>query len=139
MQYTLTIVLIFNVILKIFMSMSLQYLWDYINSLQMVALIPLMNLSIAPNLYALLGYFSGPLSFNYWDQTHFAEKVFQLDPDNSNYTSYSENFADFGFDTNLAALSLQDTLIYLSFCIIGTPFTLLVVRMKFLHKYKVFR
>jgi hypothetical protein len=51
--------------MKAAFSLSLQMLWDYINSLQMVALMPLMNLSLPPNLMKMLNYIAGPLSFNY--------------------------------------------------------------------------
>ncbi len=64
-KYSLGIALGASLILKAVASYSLQTLWDYINSLQLVTLIPLMNIAMPANLYALLSYIEGPLSFNY--------------------------------------------------------------------------
>jgi hypothetical protein len=102
---------------------------DYINSLQMVALMPLMNLSLPPNLMKMLNYIAGPLSFNYLSQTNLATFLFRLDPTQTAYPQYNEVFTDFGFDTSLAVLNLQDTVVYLTIFILGLPFTLLLLKL----------
>ena len=128
-KYSLGILLILNLIMKAAFSYSLQMLWDYINSLQMVALMPLMNLSLPPNLLKMLNYIAGPLSFNYLSQTNLALYLFQLDPDQIAYPQYNELFTDFGFDTSLAVLNLQDTVVYLTIFILGLPLTYLLVKL----------
>ena len=96
-----------------------------------------MNLSIPPNLYMILSLISGPLSFNYWQATNFAPWLFNLDPDGDGYSTYNDNFASFGFDTNLAALNLQDTIIFITMFVMGVPITLLIVKIKCLQKFKI--
>lgn len=112
--------------MKAAFSLSLQMLWDYINSLQMIALIPLMNLSLPPNLLKMLSYIAGPLSFNYLQETNLAPFLFHLDPSKYKYPTYNQAFSDFGFDTSLAVLNLQDTVVYLTIFILGFPLTLIL-------------
>lgn len=137
MKYSLGIVLALSLILKAAASISLQTLWDYINSLQLVTLIPLMGVSLPPNLYALLSYISGPLSFNYLEESNLALKIFNLDPDEGDYEGYNEVFSGFGFQTKLAAVNLQDTVIYAAIFIFGFPFTLALQRIPFIKRFRI--
>ena len=81
-----------------------------------------------PNLYALLGYIEGPLSFNYLEKTNFALKIFNLDTNTTGYEPYNDVFADYGRDTMLAAVNMQDTVIYVAIFIFGFPTTLILRR-----------
>jgi hypothetical protein len=45
----------------------MQLLWSFFNSMQLISLIPLMNLSVPSNLYYLCSLISGPLSFKLFD------------------------------------------------------------------------
>jgi hypothetical protein len=47
----------------------------------MIALIPLMNLSLPPNLFTMLSYIEGPLQFNFMDKTGIGARLFGLNPD----------------------------------------------------------
>lgn len=86
-----------------------------------------MNLTIPPNLATLLNYISGPLSFNYLQATNFVPWLFNLDSDENEYPMYNDWFTEFGFDTTIAALNLQDTVIYLLIFIIGLPLTVVLI------------
>jgi hypothetical protein len=65
-----------------------------------------MNVAVPANLYALLSYIEGPLSFNYLEQTNLALMIFNIDTDSTEYLPYNEVFADYGRDTRLAAVNL---------------------------------
>ena len=47
-------VMLSNVVAKFFMSTSLQYVWDLVNTQQLIMLIPLMNVRIPANTQVIL-------------------------------------------------------------------------------------
>ena len=57
----------------------------------MIALIPLMNLSLPSNLQTMLNYIAGPLSFNFLDNADFGEWLFNIDSDTAldDYPAYN--------------------------------------------------
>ena len=58
-----------------------------------------------------------------------ASFLFRLEPDQTAYPHYNEVFTDFGFETSLAVLNLQDTVVYLTIFILGLPLTLLLLKL----------
>lgn len=113
-------------------SISLQYLWDYINSLQLIALIPLMGLTLPSNLQTMLNYIAGPLSFNFLESASFGVWLFNLDEDTAeeDYPAYNTVFSEYGYDSSLAVLNLEDTAIYLFLFVVLLPLSLAVVNMR---------
>ena len=65
-----------------------------------------MGVSVPPNLYAMLSYIEGPLSFNYLEESSVALKIFNIDTDTGDYQAYNEVFEGYGWDTKLAAVNL---------------------------------
>lgn len=135
-QYPLGILLILNLCMKAGSSISLQYLWDYINSLQLIALIPLMGLSLPPNLQTMLNYIAGPLSFNFLERADFGLWLFALNETLAadDYPAYNTVFSEYGYESSLAVLNLQDTVIYIFVFVIVLPLTLLLVSLRGLRQ-----
>ena len=66
-----------------------------------------MSISLPPNLYALLSYIEGPLSFDFLSETNLALKIFNLDTANTtDYEAFNTAFSEFGIDTKLAAVNM---------------------------------
>ena len=97
-----------------------------------------MNLALPPNLMKMLKIISGPLSFNYFSEVNFAPLIFDIDPDGE-YDTYNDAFAEFGFETNLAALNLADTVIWIAIFILGTPLALIIIRIQIFQNFKVLK
>lgn len=103
----------------------------------MIALIPLMNLSLPPNLFTMLSYIEGPLQFNFMDKTGIGARLFGLNPESDVYPAYSDNFAQFGYDSNLTVLLVQDMIVYLLIFIIGSSLTIGLLKTKALKRFHI--
>eukprot|EP00347_Sterkiella_histriomuscorum_P002312 403368643 len=101
-----------NIALNIFSSCSLQFIWSFVNSLQLISYIPLMNIDVPANLYMILSLIEGPLQFQVIDTKEAASTMLGIDM-SIERPYYNELFNQFGFDNNLVAFNLQNTLFYL--------------------------
>ncbi len=88
-----------------------------------------MNLSVPPNLFTMLSYIAGPLSFNFLSEVNLVKYIFLIDPEGE-YSYFNEVFSEFGFSSNLAPLNLQDTVVYLAIYIVMTPVTLILLSIR---------
>lgn len=96
-----------------------------------------MNVAMPANLYALLGYIEGPLSFNYLEETNLALKIFNIDTNTTEYEPFNYVFAEYGRDTKLAAVNMQDTVIFVAIFIFGLPTTWILRRFHFFSKFRI--
>lgn len=96
-----------------------------------------MNIAMPANLYALLSYIEGPLSFNYLEQTNLALMIFNIDTNTTEYEPFNDVFADYGRDTKLAAVNMQDTVIFVAIFIFGLPTTWILRRFQFFSKFRI--
>ncbi|TNV82092.1 hypothetical protein FGO68_gene4387 [Halteria grandinella] len=136
--YTLGPILLLTLIFSAIGSYSLQSLWDYINTLQLLSMVPLMNLSLPPNLAIFLNYISGPLSFNYLSATGFAQWLFKV-PEDSEQPVWSSCFEEFGMDTNLSSVLLEDTVVYVAIIVVGMPFTFAIGKFFLVKRFKLMK
>jgi hypothetical protein len=67
-----------NLSVTLILSCSMQLLWSFFNSMQLMSLIPLMNLAIPSNLYYLCSLISGPLAFKIFDIESYTNTIFGL-------------------------------------------------------------
>lgn len=80
----------------------------------------------------MLNYIAGPLSFNFLENANFGVWLFNLDEDTAgeDYPAYNTVFSEYGYDSTLAVLNLQDTVIYLFIFVVLLPFAFATVKMK---------
>ena len=97
-----------------------------------------MNIAVPPNLFVMLSYIAGPLSFNFFQLTNFAPWLFRLNA-SAEYDEISDKFTQFGFSNSLAALNLQDTIVYLAIFLVMAPIAFLLSIIPFLHKFSFTR
>ena len=88
-------------------------MWSFVNSLQLISYMPLMKMQLPTNLFYVLSLINGPIQFNLVNSDDLTKSIFDIS-DDSNLT-YSEEFAKFGFNSNLAVLNLNNTFYYLMF------------------------
>lgn len=98
----------------------MQLLWSFFNSMQLISLIPLMNLGVPSNLYYLCSLISGPLSFRLFDVSTYTNYIFGLKP---TYQQYNSVFDAFSFSSSVLIVDLQLTL----FIMIFTPVIFMVI------------
>lgn len=85
-----------NIATSVALSSSMQLLWGYINSMQLISVIPLLNLGVPSNLYYLCSLTSGPLALRIADVSKVTSKIFKLNIDDVN--GYSPIFIMFGYN-----------------------------------------
>jgi hypothetical protein len=83
-----------------------------VNSLQLISYMPLMKIQLPQNLFYVLSLINGPMQFNLIDTDGMTKAIFDISMDSNNLT-YSKEFSNFGFNSNLALLNLNSTLYYL--------------------------
>jgi hypothetical protein len=81
----------------------MQLLWSFFNSMQLISLIPLMNLGVPSNLYYLCSLISGPLSFRLFDVSTYTNYIFGLKP---TYPQYNSVFDAFSFSSSVLIVDL---------------------------------
>jgi hypothetical protein len=69
-----------NIFLSILASSSLQLLWSFVNSLQLISYLPLLNLKIPSNLLYVVSLINGPMQFKLVDSDIFTMKLFGIAP-----------------------------------------------------------
>jgi|LauGreDrversion4_2_1035121.scaffolds.fasta_scaffold133776_2 hypothetical protein len=74
-----------NIVVSILLSSSLQLLWSFVNSLQIISFVPLLNLRVPSNLYYVLSLINGPLQFKLVNSNPFTAKIFGV-PQEANTT-----------------------------------------------------
>ena len=74
-----------NLIFHMLASVSLNFLWGFVNSLQLIANLPLMSLNMPANLFFTMALISGPLEFNFWDTNESTASVLGVDPEDRPY------------------------------------------------------
>lgn len=98
----------------------MQLLWGYVNTLQLISLIPLMNLVVPSNIYYACSLISGPLSLQIYDMTDITTAIFSLDP---NAPPYNPLFGNFGFQNVYLLVQLELSLYF----ILAAPFIFLFI------------
>jgi hypothetical protein len=84
--------------LNIFMSASMNQLWVFMNSLQLIVALPLSNVSFPPNAQLLSSVLNTIASFDMIPMTSISNNVFKIGNKNTNVKH--NRFADYIFDTN---------------------------------------
>ncbi|TNV74445.1 hypothetical protein FGO68_gene13513 [Halteria grandinella] len=97
-----------NLFISIIASSSLQLLWSFVNSLQLISFLPLMNLDLPPNMYYVLSLINGPMQFKLFDSDGMTSSLFRLE-NLSDGEPYNELFNEFGYTSNIAVLNLDNT------------------------------
>ncbi len=70
-----------NMFISFLASSSLQLLWSFVNSLQIISYMPLMNLAGMPaNVLLVLSMINGPMQFKIVPSDWLTQKIFDLDP-----------------------------------------------------------
>eukprot|EP00347_Sterkiella_histriomuscorum_P021033 403335520 len=95
---TFSSILITQVGTQIVISQSLQVLWGFVNSQQLISHLPLYELMIPANLYYFFQLVVGSMSFDYMFSDLIVQTVFDI-PDTD---AYNDNFRDFGYDSKIA-------------------------------------
>jgi hypothetical protein len=96
-----------NLAFNMLASASLSYLWSFVNTLQLIANLPLLSLNIPANLFFIFALISGPLEFNFFDTDYITSKLLGLNEvELEERESYSEVFEDFGYGNDLAVMNL---------------------------------
>ena len=105
-----------NIFLSILLSSSLQLLWSFVNSLQLISYLPLLNLNIPSNLYYVLSLINGPLQFRLINTDPYTMQMFGISMFSSSPTSvngetdwFNQLFNNFGYNSNLSILNLNNT------------------------------
>eukprot|EP00347_Sterkiella_histriomuscorum_P003985 403362188 len=100
---TLQSILITQVGVQIVISQSLQVLWGFVNTQQIISHIPLLDLGIPANLYYFFLLVVGSLKFDFLFSSEAIQNAFKLDDD---YPAFNENFRNFGYDSSLAVQNM---------------------------------
>jgi hypothetical protein len=104
-----------NLIVSILASSSLQFLWSFVNSLQLISYMPLMNIQMPNNLYYYLSLINGPMQFNLINTDGITSAIFGLDSDSGSNLTLNDQFSKFGFNSNLCILNLNNCFYYIMF------------------------
>eukprot|EP00347_Sterkiella_histriomuscorum_P014114 403362118 len=83
---------------QMIISQSLQVLWGFVNSQQLISHLPLYELMIPANLYYFFQLVSGSLRFDYLFSNLLVQSAFDI----PNQDAYNDNFRDFGYDSHIA-------------------------------------
>eukprot|EP00347_Sterkiella_histriomuscorum_P009055 403342698 len=95
---TFSSILITQVGTQMIISQSLQVLWGFVNSQQLISHLPLYELMIPANLYYFFQLVVGSLRFDYLFSELLVQSVFDIPEQDA----YNDNFRDFGYDSKIA-------------------------------------
>ena len=88
----------------------MQLIWGFVNSLQLIANLPLYNINIPSNLFYLFSLIAGPLAFNLFDPSEFTWATFKLNPNDDN--PYNNQFNNFGVSDSFVMLGMSTSFYY---------------------------
>lgn len=96
-----------NLILNMLASVSLSYLWSYVNSLQLIANLPLFGLNIPANMLYVFSLISGSLEFNFLFTGTTTALLFGMTQEEVNARpALNYYFNTFGYGNDLAVFNL---------------------------------
>eukprot|EP00347_Sterkiella_histriomuscorum_P022303 403330958 len=115
---TLSSLLVTRLTTQILISQSLQLFWSFVNTQQLISHMPLLEITVPPNLYYFFLLVVGSLKFDYLFSEFLIEELFGV---KDNEVAYNDTFRNFGYDSSLFISNLGFTtfLLFLSSIFVG--------------------
>lgn len=89
-------------------------MWGFVNSLQLISYLPLLNISTPNNVFYVLSLINGPTQFKLVDTATFTANQFGLTLiGNDSRPAYNTLFTNFGLTNNLSLDNLDNVFYYL--------------------------